>query len=144
MGLYKYARKYLSQVKKLDFYGKTMAFTYKGEDCYKTYLGACTSFMITIVILVYSLTLLKMMVEFKGYKSNVNTVIHDLSDDSDPLYLENSTFQIAFEVSYVYENSTVYSTGIDSFLNISLGQAIQTTNENGQVEINHHIRQYSQ
>ena len=100
--------------------------------------------MITIVILLYSLTLLKMMVEFKGYKSNVNTVIHDLSDDSDPLYLENSTFQIAFEVSYVYENSTVYSTGIDSFLNISLGQAIQTTNENGQVEINHHIRQYSQ
>ena len=74
------------------------------------------------------------MIHYKGTITNINTVIYDISEDENPLRLENTTFQLAIEVSYIYNNQTVYLTETDSFLNLSIGQVIRTIDSQGNNE----------
>ena len=73
------------------------------------------------------------MIHYKGTTSNVNTVIYDLSEDNNPYQLKNSSFQIAFEVSYEYQNERRYLTGSDSFLKLAIGQEITTIDNTGNI-----------
>ena len=82
------------------------------------------------------------MINYDGTNSSVNSIIYDLSEDHDPLKLVNTTFKIAVEVSYIYQNETRYLTGHDSFLNLSIGQVIQTIDNNGDVKSDYFSTEY--
>ena len=84
----------------------------------------------------------RMMINYDGTNSSVNSIIYDLSEDHDPLKLVNTTFKIAVEVSYIYQNETRYLTGHDSFLNLSIGQVIQTIDNNGDVKSDYFSTEY--
>ena len=121
--IFKSGFKWLTKrVQSFDVYGRTITFTYKGHDQYNTFVGGVTSIVIMSIIFVYAVNLFTVMINRKDTNSTVNTVINDLSQDNNPLYLANSTFQLAISIEgdldgdsyYFLENDSLFSMSIET------------------------------
>ena len=110
------------KIKSYDMYSKVITFTYKSEDSYRTLIGGVVSIIIFSIISVQAMGLFMIMVDKKASNSTVNTIVTDLSQDTDILNLENTTFQVAVEVTYFINETQVNFRGNDSYLSIGFEQ----------------------
>ena len=83
-------------VRRLDFFGKTIAMNYKGSSTYQTTMGAfCTVIMVLFVVIYSSLKFL----EFLNYDQPdfiVNTVLKDMHQDyPEPFVASDNRFEFA-------------------------------------------------
>ena len=86
----------LQPVRNLDMYGKTINFTYKGEDEYKTYIGGFTSMAIFSVMLYYTYFLFLIMVRRDDTAKSTDLLVRDLFNDYSNSSLANSNLSFAF------------------------------------------------
>jgi len=112
MILYKFYKWAQSIVKSRDMYGKTFTFTYKGEDEFKTTIGGVISIAIQVVLAIYAIMLLRVMAQRGDTNKSRNTMVQDLSSDTEKITLADTTFSLAFSV----ENVNSYNILTDSSL----------------------------
>ncbi|CAI2384425.1 unnamed protein product [Moneuplotes crassus] len=85
----------LSTVKGVDMYPKTITFTFKGQEEFKTLFGGIISLIIKIVILLYTYQMISIMITNKNSSKNVNTTVQNILNDTDPINLTGTKFQFA-------------------------------------------------
>ena len=95
MGIQKYFLGFSQAIQNYDMYGKTITFTYKGEDEFKTTFGGCTSIAIIGVIIFYSSLLLKTMLRRDNTTKNTDLLVQDLNNDSQNVSMASTNFSIA-------------------------------------------------
>ena len=95
MAIQKYFSSFIQRIQSYDMYGKTITFTYKGEDEFKTTFGGCTSIAILGVIIFYSILLLKTMFKRNDTTKNTDLLIRNLNNDYQNVSMASSNFSIA-------------------------------------------------
>ena len=105
-----------------DIYGKTINFTYKGEDQYKTFIGGAISIVIMWIMVVYTYSLFKTMIDYKNTNSIVNTVYQNLDAGIDPLILDTDEFNFIFKISYSLNGERKYYTNNDTVFSLFIYQ----------------------
>ncbi|CAI2384266.1 unnamed protein product [Moneuplotes crassus] len=94
------ASKYLLRtVKGVDMYPKTITFTFKGQEEFKTLFGGIISLIIKIVILLYSIQMISIMITNKNSSKNVNTTVQNILNDTEPINLTDTKFQFAIRAT---------------------------------------------
>ncbi|CAI2385115.1 unnamed protein product [Moneuplotes crassus] len=96
--LRKSADYFLNSLRGLDMYPKTIKFTYKGQEEYKTLLGGLVSLAINVVILIYAWMLFTIMVSNKNSSKSINTSVKNLREDTETIDLKESPMSFAFAV----------------------------------------------
>jgi Na+/H+ antiporter NhaC len=90
MGLRKIAsgavRYVYGSVKGLDSFSSPIAFTYKGEDTFKTLIGGITSMLILSVMAIYAYSLTQVMLYRKDTNKSKSTKIVDLVNSTEIHY----------------------------------------------------------
>ncbi|CAI2363351.1 unnamed protein product [Moneuplotes crassus] len=86
----------IGRIRGLDMYPKTINFTYKGNEEFKTVIGGIISLGIHIIIIMYTLSLFNIMMANKNSSKSINTSVKNLREDTEIVNLENTTFQFAF------------------------------------------------
>ena len=77
-------------------YGKQIAFTYKGEEQFKTFIGGFISSAIIIVMLLYFQLIFRVMIGKKDTNKQTNGLVRNLQKDFENLNLEEHAFSFAF------------------------------------------------
>ncbi|CAI2384568.1 unnamed protein product [Moneuplotes crassus] len=85
----------LSTVKGVDMYPKTIPFTFKGQEEFKTLFGGIISLIIKIVILLYTYQMISIMITNKNSSKNVNTTVQNILNDTESINLTDTKFQFA-------------------------------------------------
>ena len=122
------------RIKGFDMYGKTITFTYKGQDQFKTFIGGIVSIILFFVAIIYGVNLLNVMVNRNDTNSTINTVIEDLSVDSEVLNLGESNFQLAIAARYdnqisITENNPYFRLTVTQYSISRNGNEVQTNSE---------------
>ena len=122
-----------NKIRRCDIYGKTITFTYKGEDQYTTFIGGVTTIAIMFAMLTYTSGLLKTMIEYKGTNSSVNTIIKDLSNDTDPMILSPGNFEFLITIIYFVNGERKYYTSNDTVFSLNAAKVKRTYDTYGYV-----------
>ena len=77
------------------------------------------------------------MINRKDIITSINTVINDLTRDTDQLNLENSTFQLSVKISS-YGNDTVFSQN-DTYFSLRITQHIEDQNGESTQDIGYSV-----
>ncbi|CAI2384546.1 unnamed protein product [Moneuplotes crassus] len=111
----------LSTVKGVDMYPKTITFTFKGQEEFKTLFGGIISLIIKIVILLYTYQMISIMITNKNSSKNVNTTVQNILNDTDPINLTDTKFQFAIRATIdgidfdVFNEPSYGTASIDQF-----------------------------
>ncbi|CAI2385440.1 unnamed protein product [Moneuplotes crassus] len=89
---------FTDRIKGFDMYPKVITFTYKGEDEFKTLFGGIISVIIKVILVLYTYMMVRIMLGRKDTSKSVNTVVHDILNDNDPISLKGTNFSFAFKV----------------------------------------------
>ena len=129
--------RYISEsIKDFDVYGKTITFTYKGKDQYKTFIGGVISIIMLIIALLYGVNLFIIMIGRDNTNTTVSTIIKDLSNDSEVIELNKSKFQLAFSVTY---NGLERITQNNSYFTIAFNQHSFDSENRNRSEISYSV-----
>ena len=128
MGIQKYFLGFSQAIQNYDMYGKTITFTYKGEDEFKTTFGGCTSIAIIGVIIFYSSLLLKTMLRRDNTTKNTDLLVQDLNNDSQNVSMASTNFSIA--LGLINEDDTSNANYISDPTYFSV-EMVQFYTENG-------------
>ncbi|CAI2382333.1 unnamed protein product [Moneuplotes crassus] len=93
------ANAFTGQIKSFDMYPKTISFTFNGEEEFKTLIGGTVSLVIKVVIIMYSYLMLRIMIDRKDTQKSVNTIVTDILNDNNPVFINVSDFQFAVQIS---------------------------------------------
>ena len=92
------------KVRGCDWFGKSITFTYRGEDAFKTLGGGILSLSIFGFLLFYMIFLLRVMFERSDVNTSKNTIVKDLANDKTLHYPAKHTFAFAVSWSGAEEN----------------------------------------
>ena len=95
------------KIRSLDIYGKSITFTYKGQEKYNTLFGGLISIIIKIFIYILGLYLFIMMINRKQTASSFNRIVDDLRTDTNQLDLTSNTFAFFTSINYIHNNRLV-------------------------------------
>ena len=118
MGIGRYLYKGFSYVKDIDMYGKRIAFTYRGKEQYKTYLGGIITIMVVVVMILYAQIMFRVLIEKTDTGKSTNGLIRNLISDSDSLDLSTTDFYFAFTM----DNDTFDIITDQSYINLDITQ----------------------
>ena len=118
MGIGRYFYKGFSYVKDFDMYGKRIAFTYKGQEEYKTLLGGIITIIVTIVMILYAQIMFRVLIGRTDTNKSTNGLIRNLVSDSESLDLSTTDFSIAFTL----DNDTLDIIADQSYVNVDVAQ----------------------
>ena len=75
--------KVMNQVKSMDWFGQNILITYNKENKFNTHLGGWMTLTVIIAFILYSLYLIRTMIKRQTVVYSTNTVIRDLTNDSE-------------------------------------------------------------
>ena len=101
-------------VKSVDMFSTNIAFTYKGNASYKTFIGGLYSITILLLIAAYAYILTDTMLSRKRSNVSVSSEVIDLNSDTEVHYPGLNDFYFAFAITddhgNLYElDPTLYS-----------------------------------
>ena len=114
------------KIRSKDIYGKSITFTYKGEEQYTTFIGGLTSIVIKFIIFVFGLSILLNMVNRKNTNSSVNRIINNIMEDTGIIDFEGSDFIFFLRIQYIVNQTKIKATESNSFFNISVKHTKRT------------------
>ena len=112
-----------SWIRSFDIYGKSISFTYKGEDQYKTLMGGCITIVIKVLMVVFAWNLALSMLNRNNTISSVNTIINDIRQDNELLNLTDTEFSFIIRAHYklnnrfrrLVRNDTIFSLSVNQY-----------------------------
>ena len=132
MGIGRYFHKGFSYVKDFDMYGKRIAFTYKGQEEYKTLLGGIITIIVTIVMILYAQIMFRVLIGRTDTNKSTNGLIRNLVSDSESLDLSTTDFSIAFTLDNNNPDNDTFDIITDqSYVNVDVAQYIITGGATG-------------
>ena len=95
-----FARRLCSSFKQIDLYGKNISLSFEGEEKFKTYIGAVTSFFIGTTMIIYFVYLFIVLISKSNSSVSKTTLRKELSQDTEIQYLGQNNFMFGFSVDY--------------------------------------------
>ena len=93
-----YSRRICNFCRKIDLYGRNVSLSYEGEDKFKTYIGAATSFVIGTVMFIYFIYLFIILIEKSNSSVSKTSLRKELSQNVEIEYIGVNNFLFGFSV----------------------------------------------
>lgn len=111
-----------------DMYGRRITFTFQGEEEYKTFIGAVVSWIVFIIMVLYTYLMISVLVLKKDTQKSTISLVKDLRLDSDSIDLSETDFEFAFALTD--DNYDVEPLD-DTYIYFELNQYTITTDSDG-------------
>lgn len=119
-----------NKMKDYDMYGRSITFTYKGEEEYKTYIGGFISVIILTIMAIYFYLQITTLIFKKDTSKATVSLVRDLLKDEESLSLLETDFSVAF--SLINEDGAFTSTdNFTQYLDLEVTQYYSVRNDAG-------------
>ena len=90
-----------NKIKSFDNYGKSITFTYKGEEQFQTFIGGVFSIIAFAILVLYAQLMVRIMLGRNDTNKSISRSVSNLYSDTDVLPLQNTTFDFAFKFTNI-------------------------------------------